>query len=317
MQSTHDGHPCPTATYTCARSSATGAPHPTTWGQVRRALTRHGRPRPADKLAAPCWAPHVLGPDLRRRAAGIVSVHALVLDYDDGADVPDVMALFPERERCAYTTWSALPGAPKCRLVLPLAAPVAGGIWSSVMRLILQDIGQAHAAADPKCVDPSRLYLLPVQGSVEVADYAPGDLLDVAEYVDRAEYDAELARLAAEHARAKSAARAAAAVRWERGTDDPAERRTRAGHRALRTDPAARRAAADDLRAKVAPRDGSDVAHGLTCPGCGRPDAWFVIDPRRAWSASCNHVKSCGWHGPVADLLTAAGLDVGAYGSPA
>jgi hypothetical protein len=209
---------------------------------VRRALTRHGRPRPADKLAAPCWAPHILGSDLRRRAADIVSVHALVLDYDDGADVPDVMALFPERERCAYTTWSALPGAPKCRLVLPLAAPVAGGIWSAVMRLILQDIGQAHAAADPKCVDPSRLYLLPVQGPVEVADYAPGDLLDVAEYVDRAEYDAELARLAAEHARAKSAARAAAAVRWERGADDPAERRTRAGHRALRTDPAARRA---------------------------------------------------------------------------
>jgi hypothetical protein len=313
----HDGLPCPTAFYTSARRSAYGRPVPTTWGQLRKALTSHGRDRPADKLDVPCWAPHVATGN-RRTAASIESVHALVLDFDDGADVPDVMGLFPAKERCAYSTFSAEPGAPRCRLVLPLAAPVVGALWAATMRLILKDIGQDRSAADPKCIDPSRLYLLPCRGPVEVADYAPGDLIDVAEYVARAEYEAELARIAADHLRARHVARAEAARRWAEapardGLSD-AERAERRGHAALRADPEARRRAAADLGAKIAPRDGSDVAHGLACPSCGRPDAWFVIDPRRAWGAYCNHRNSCGWFGSIGDLITAAGMQPAAYG---
>jgi hypothetical protein len=309
----HDGLPCPSATYAAARRSSHGRAHPTTWGQLRRALTRHDRAR-TDKLDAPCWAPHV-ATDGRRLASAIVSVHALVLDFDDGADVPAAMGLFPDRERCAYSTYSATPEAPRCRLVLPLAAPVAGPVWAAAMRLILRDVGQDANAADPKCIDPSRLYLLPCHGPVEVADYAEGDLLDLAEYVARAEYEAELARITAEQARARSQARAVAARQWAaRGPDDDA-RAERAGRAALRCDPDARARAAGDLRAKVVERDGARVAIALTCPGCGRPAAWFLIDPRAAWSARCNHVKTCGWHGQIADLLTAHGLQPHTYGA--
>jgi hypothetical protein len=280
-------------------------------------LTFHGRDRPVDKLDVPCWAPHVATGN-RRTAASIESVHALVLDFDDGADVAAAMALFPDRERCAYSTFSAESDAPRCRLVLPLASPVAGPIWSATMRLILKDIGQDASAADPKCIDPSRLYLLPCRGPVEVADYAPGELVDVGEYVARAEYEAELARLAADHLRAKHVARAEAARRWAdapaRDGLSAAERAERKGHAVLRSDPAARRRAAADLGAKVAPRDGSDVAYGLTCPSCNRPDAWFVIDPRKAWGAYCNHRNSCGWFGSIGDILTAAGMQPAAYG---
>lgn len=309
----HDGLSCPSAAYAAARRSSHGRAHPTTWGQLRRALTIHSRPR-ADKLDVPCWAPHV-ATDGRRTAASIVSVHALVLDFDDGADVPAAMGLFPDRERCAYSTFSATPEAQRCRLVLPLAAPVAGAVWAATMRLILRDVGQAENAADPKCIDPSRLYLLPCHGPVEVADYAPGDLLDLSEYVARAEYEAELARLHQEQARARNQARAVAARRWAaQGPDDEA-RAERAGRAALRADPEARARAAADLRAKVVERDGARVAVGLPCPGCGRADVWFLIDPRAAWSARCNHVKTCGWHGQIADLLSVHGLQPQAYGA--
>jgi hypothetical protein len=197
-------------------------------------LTFHGRDRPSDKLDVPCWAPHVATGN-RRTAASIESVHALVLDFDDGADVNDVMALFPEKERCAYSTFSAEPSAPRCRLVLPLAAPVVGALWAATMRLILKDVGQDKNAADPKCIDPSRLYLLPCRGPVEVADYAPGDLVDVGEYVARAEYEAELARIAADHLRARHVARAEAARRW---AEAPArDGLTDAEERGIGTDP--------------------------------------------------------------------------------
>ena len=313
----HDGLACPSAYYAAARRSAFGRPVPTSWGQLRKALTSHDRDRATDKLDAPCWAPHAAQGN-RRTAASITAVYALVLDFDDGADIPDVMALFPTKERCAYSTYSAQPGAPRCRLVLPLAVPVAGALWAATMRLILRDIGQDKSAADPKCIDPSRLYLLPCRGPVELADYAHGDLIDVGEYVARAEYEAELARIAADHLRAKQAARAEAARRWAAAPQDDgysaADRAERRGHAALRADPEARRRAAADLGAKVTPRDGSDVAHGLPCPSCGRPDAWFVIDPRRAWGAYCNHRNSCGWFGSIGDLVTAAGMQPAAYG---
>jgi hypothetical protein len=65
----------------------------------------------------------------------------------------------------------------------------------------------------------------------------------------------------------------------------------------------------------VVTRDGARVAIGLPCPGCGRPDVWFLIDPRAAWSARCNHAKTCGWHGQIADLLAIHGLQPQAYGA--
>lgn len=310
----HDGLPCPSMAYPCAVNSARGSAHPTNWGQLRRALTIHSRPRAAEKGRAPCWAPHRLDDSGRRKAVHVVSVHALVLDYDDGLDVSGAMDVFSGFERCAYSTFSAAPGVPKCRLILPLAEPVAGSIWSAVYRLLLRDLGKNEQAADPKCIDPSRLYLLPCHGPVEVADYAEGSLIDLAPYVERAEMDRELAKIAAAQRAATAAHRAVAARQWaERSGDgDLMERRARA---ALRTEPRARQAVADDLRAKVADRDGSRIAHGIPCPSCARPDVWFVIDPRGAWSARCNHANTCGWHGQLADLLATHGLSLARYGA--
>jgi hypothetical protein len=310
---THDGLPCPTTFYTSAKASGWGRPVPTTWGQLRRALLSHNRPRAAEKAAAPCWGPHILREN-RRLAVMVEHVTALVLDFDEGLDVDGAMALFPRAERVAYSTFSATAEEPRCRLVLPLAHHVAGPIWSGVIRGILKDIGHGKQAADPKCVDPSRLFLLPCAGPVEVAAYAEGDLTDVSEYVERAEYEAELARLALEHARAAAARRAEAARRWADRAGDDGDRAERRGFAALRSDPVARRQAADDLGAKISPRDGSDVAHGLTCPACGRADAWFVIEPRQAFGAYCNHRNTGGWAGGLGDLLTAAGRPVSAYG---
>lgn len=41
---------------------------------------------------------------------------------------------------------------------------------------------------------------------------------------------------------------------------------------------------------------------GLLCPLCRRRDAWFLIAPRQATWARCNHENTCGWRGPLHEL---------------
>jgi hypothetical protein len=71
-------------------------------------------------------------------------------------------------------------------------------------------------------------------------------------------------------------------------------------------EPEVRREVADRLGATVRGAGDSERAEGLACPACGRPSAWFLLAPHRATRARCKHRTSCGWTGPLTDLLARA-----------
>jgi hypothetical protein len=129
----------------------------------------------ADKRRGRCWSPTLYADGaLTRGNAGVVSVSALVFDLDR---VP------PDAKRLdgvcwiAHTTWSHGPDAPKWRLIVPLATPIAAADWPEAWR-------RARAAlcpeADPACKDASREYYLPSHpaGVASSTEHRDGRLLD-------------------------------------------------------------------------------------------------------------------------------------------
>jgi hypothetical protein len=128
-----------------------------------------------DKRQARCWSPTLYADGMTSRAnAGVAEVSALVFDLDR---VP------PDPKRLegvcwiGHMTWSHTSQAPRWRVTLPLAQPVAASSWGDVWR-------RARAAlcpeADPSCKDPSRQYYLPScpAGVAPETSYHPGPLLD-------------------------------------------------------------------------------------------------------------------------------------------
>ena len=75
------------------------------------------------------------------------------------------------------------------------------------------------------------------------------------------------------------------------------------GGRALRLrDPGERHELARRLGATIS-SDGTS-ARRIRCPQCGRPSAWFVVQPDRWYGAACAHRTTCGWSGPLTMLET-------------
>lgn len=290
MSNNHDGHPCPTATYPCAKRSSEGRTHATTWGQVRRAMATHSRERSPDKADVPCWAPHTFKVGTSRKANNIGQVWALVLDFDQPGDsVPKTMEQFKGFERASYSTYSSVAGAEKSRLVLPLKEPVSGHIWPSVIRIVMDSLSMV---ADTKCTDPSRLFLLPCMGPDTQSAFEPGDLLSLAETVRQAETDEALRKRAMER-RAIESRRAA----------QFAQHSDKAWAYLLATSPDARADAAHRLGLAIVERSGARIAIHGTCPSCHQRSVWFPIDNQRVSGAFCNHKNSCGWSGSLASLL--------------
>jgi hypothetical protein len=109
-----------------------------------------------EKKQARCWSPTRYADGATSRGnAGVEVVSALVFDLDR---VP------PDPKRLngvcwiGHTTWSHQSDAPRWRVVIPLAQPVASASWRDVWQ-------RARAAlcpeADPVCKDPSRAYWVP------------------------------------------------------------------------------------------------------------------------------------------------------------
>ena len=235
----------------------------------------------------PLWSPVELQPGITRSSKAVEQVAALVLDYDDDAELGASMDCWPGLERVGYTTWSHTSAAPRCRVVLPLAVPIAGQVWSAVYARTLE---QAGLTADPQCKDAARVFFLPAQGAggPHRSTYAKGQLLDLCPVVDavvaeQAEQEQEKRRRLAELKQVLHTTRD-----MERAARD-----------ALIHDPSARLALAERVGARVVEASGRRAARGAPCPCCGRPDVWWLVDGT-GW-AKCNHQQSCGWEGSLYD----------------
>lgn len=304
----HDGLPFGLTLYSKGTTKFWAWSGITTWGWAADVLTKQhpmGGPvpepradgkKPEDpaKLLCPCWSAATwLDGWTSRKAAGVAHVWALTLDYDDGVGPDEALDRWHGYERLVYTSWSHQPEKPKCRIVLPLAEPVPGPVWSGVYRKILQDEG---GEADRQVIDPSRIWFgfAVGHGGPHYARRRPGALLSLLDLALRVEDEQVAAAAKAEEDRARRAQIAAQARRQAealRGRGEDAAGRIRA--RLYATDPDLRQRAgeAGGGRVVVGP-DGSRAVRKARCPACGRQSVWFGVERGRA---RCDHVNTCGW----------------------
>lgn len=174
-----DGAALPTFSVSRFTSKQDNAPRAENWtlAQTAERLTTYSHRTAKDGAA---WSPATF--DGKRAKENAVAVCALVLDYDDGADPVDATRDLDARGVCyiLHTTHSHTPDAPKFRVVLPLARPVAACDWPSFYERAARHFGQGKT--DASCKDASRLYFLPACPKSRASDvihfYLPGALLD-------------------------------------------------------------------------------------------------------------------------------------------
>lgn len=249
-----------------------------------RALTTFPVIETANNMTLPAWSPARFANGAARKSAAVRDVSCVVLDFDAG-DPDNALSAWTGVLTVLHTTWSHTPEAPRFRVVVPLARPVPLARWSEAWTL-----AAARApGADPACKDPARLYFRPAIAKSEAPHFArvqDGALLDV------------MALLPDDPPPVTPAigpARAPLCV--------PARLREHAVSVRIAHDPDTRERIAADLGAAVTGASDARRATQISCPACARPSVWFYLAPSRLRRARCNHRGSCGWVGPLDELL--------------
>lgn len=101
-------------------------------------------------------------PGAERGAAGVETLSAAVLDFDDGTQPEAVLERLVGLEAVAYPTFRDHPAHRRFRLVLPLAAACPAELGKSLWHAVNQACG---GTSDPATKDVSRLSYLPAQPS--------------------------------------------------------------------------------------------------------------------------------------------------------
>ena len=262
-------------------------------GAVPAPRTDGKKPEDRAKLACPCWSAVGWAEGVKRRKADDVAhVYALALDYDDGVGPIEAMDRWAGYERLVYTSWSHSVAKPKCRIVMPLAEPIPGAIWSGVYREIIKAEG---GQIDRQVIDPSRIWFgfAVGHGGPHYARRRAGALLslvDLALAVDERQ-QAEAARAEVERAERQAAAgraRAQAEALRDRG-DDAAGRLRR---RLYAIDEDLRQRVGEAAGGRVVDVGGARRDRRGRCPAGGAQSVWWGVAKGRA---RCDHVRSCGY----------------------
>jgi len=245
------------------------------------------QPGACDKRSLPCWSPASFQEGQPATTEHVIALSCLVLDIDEGADLDASWEQVAPWTAALHTSWSHRPEAPRFRLIFPLAQPVSGDHWPESWRAAVEKLG---LEVDRKCVNANRRYLLPARPSedaeVRFLARTTEQCLDLEPLLQRP--------------------RPSRPRHPQRRITVPHYLREKAARRRLAWNPEARARLADTLGATVCGSGRSHRAEGIPCPGCGRSSVWFLLNPERATRARCNHLNSCGWSGPVTDLLGSA-----------
>lgn len=246
------------------------------------ALTRFPQIPTTNKLALPAWSPARFAPGRPRCAEAVLDLSCLVLDYDQGA--PDAaLSAWVGLIAVAHSTWSHTEASPRFRVVVPLARPIPAARWARAWAWAITRAPEADVA----CKDASRLYFRPAVPSADAPRFSRvqvGDLLDLLSLLPEGPEPAPAAAL-----------RPPLVV--------PARLRRHAIDVRLAHDPASRERVASEVGASLAGEGCHRRASGVTCPACGRASVWFYLSPERLRRARCNHRNTCGWTGPLDELL--------------
>lgn len=240
-----------------------------------------------DKRDLPCWSPAVFSPGEASTTERALSVGCLVLDIDGGASIEEAVERCDPLTFALHTSWRHRSGAPRFRVVLPLARPISAERWPAAWLAGVERLG---LAVDRSCVNANRRYFLPA---------CPRADSDHNCIVHTTEVALDLRPLLSESG-------GTAVLRSGRRLVVPHYQIERAIRERLASDPTARERAAERLGARVHGQGAKARADHIPCPACGRPSAWFFLNPDRATRARCCHRKSCGWSGPLTELLGGA-----------
>lgn len=250
-----------------------GQHHALTLDQFSRAMTQL-RDVPS-KAQNKLWSPATFE-NHRRRMSDAVEVSALAFDFDDGLTFDEGVAYYAKRGArfFAHTSYSHSPEHEKFRIVIPLATPCPAQYYARAWEYL------SHRSADRQARDISRAFYLPSARYPEhyMAQDAPGPVL-------RLEYD-RLPLTPSELRRQQVREAYEARPRSSGDYRDPRNRQDLA-HR---------------LGARISSRSQGTVAHGLTCPACGRDSVWFAIESLAVGYAMCGHRGSCDWKGDLGAL---------------
>lgn len=157
----------------------------TTWDSFFDALAEPPPPFSGDQKHGG-WSPALFQPCHRARA-NVVSIHALVLDYDSGNSIDSACQLWGDFYGFLHTSRRHTAEHPRFRVILPFTRPVTPAefavVWgwaNEVARAAGQELDQA-----PK--DPSRFWYLPAAapGAPYVAHRLDGDPIDPGPILDR------------------------------------------------------------------------------------------------------------------------------------
>ena len=258
------------------------------------------------------WSPVTYRPGTTRASRNVADVQWLVLDYDDGTPAKVARERWSRWIHIGHTTFSHMQErsngnapAPALRVVLPLARPVAAEVWPDVMRQVLSTFG---TEADKKCIDPARMFYVPVAkpGAARAhwihlpRDRFAGPLLNLDRVVERARQAVAEREAQASRRRAEVEQRRASMVRSNRDRD-------REVRRLLLEDGSARRQIGETLGGHEVDRQSGSIVRGIVCPACSRPSVWFFVEPSQLRRAKCNHANSCGYTGHLWELASLHG----------
>lgn len=137
-----------------------GTPCRMTWRQIAAYLSRPSIGEAKDEAGA--WSPGLYRDNVRRKAH-LVSIGALVVDVDDGGDVERAAEQVRRYRAIVHETFSSTDDAPRCRIVLALAEPIASTTYERTHAIVRAHLRSAGLVADDGAKDASRLSYSPVR----------------------------------------------------------------------------------------------------------------------------------------------------------
>lgn len=240
-----------------------------------------------DKADVGLWSPATF--EGTRKQANVVSVSALVLDYDGGATIERASELWADYAHVLHTSYSHAPGRDKFRVILPYTPAlwaVSPDLAANAWRWANQ---RAAGTIDRACSDLSRMWYLPS---------AP----DLAHFCARVNAPSSTVRYLDPRTLPDIPKRTPKPPNLRGARPRSGADALRLADAALARDPEARRRAADRLGAELHERPSGPWAK-VACPGCGRVSLAWAIEPHRMYRARCDHRESCGYSIRLIDLL--------------
>jgi len=250
-----------------------------------------------EKDELPLWSPAVYPENAVRSKAHVKEITCLTFDVDDGVTPFTAWRCFTDWTVLAHTSWSTHPSHQRYRIILPLAKPIPRADWYRAAKAALElwNAKVGRGSPDIKALkDCSRMYYRYArpESHPEMPEHPmnPWYWQESDFWLNDRYLDLDYSHIPEKKTLVRKSR--------PRITFDSREK---AAQYLLSTEMSARLALAEKLGATFS--EDNETAKKMTCPDCSRKSVYFAVNPNTSAWARCNHQNSCGWWGPVHQLL--------------